>query len=81
MFLLLKKSQVVLIRGRWAAFYPSPYLDAHGEEDVGLKRGRPLFLSEGRYENLCRLWNRDLIAMEVTRIRQQADRVIRQYYF
>ncbi len=35
---------------------PSPYLDAHGEEDVDLKRGRPLFLNLQMYAQLAGLW-------------------------
>ena len=31
------------------------YLDAHGEEDRNLRRGRALFLSHSRYEQLARL--------------------------
>jgi len=81
MFLLLKKCQVVLVRGRWAAFYPSPYLDAHGEEDIGLRRGRPLMLKEHRYNTLKELWSNHMIAREVSRIRSQSERVIRQNYF
>jgi hypothetical protein len=34
----------------------SPYLDAHGEEDAGLKRGRPLRLAGGVYASLSDLW-------------------------
>lgn len=34
----------------------SPYLDSHGEEDVNLKRGRPLYLSILRYGEIQRLW-------------------------
>jgi E3 ubiquitin-protein ligase UBR3 len=36
--------------------YPSIYLDAHGEEDEFLKRGRPLFLDRERYAALSELW-------------------------
>lgn len=36
--------QSLLIRGPRAAYGPSPYVDAHGEEDPGLRRGKPLFL-------------------------------------
>jgi allophanate hydrolase subunit 2 len=34
----------------------SPYLDAHGEEDAGLKRGRPLRLARAVYGALSALW-------------------------
>lgn len=34
----------------------APYLDAHGEPDHGLKRGKPLFLNQKRYDELRRTW-------------------------
>ena len=34
----------------------SPYLDSHGEEDVELRRGRPLLLSAAGYRQLSHLW-------------------------
>jgi hypothetical protein len=36
--------------------YASPYLDAHGEEDVYLKRGKPLHLSQLRYAAIQNIW-------------------------
>jgi hypothetical protein len=39
---------VLLIHGALACYYPSPYLDVHGEEDIDLKRGRPLTLRRAR---------------------------------
>jgi hypothetical protein len=30
----------------------APYVDAYGEADDGLKRGNPLKLDAGKYENL-----------------------------
>jgi hypothetical protein len=43
----------------------SPYVDAHGEQDLGLKRGRPLMLSAARYGQLTELWASGGIAREV----------------
>ena len=40
MFLLVHKCTTVLLRGPHAAYSSSPYVDDHGEEDNGLKRGR-----------------------------------------
>ncbi|PRP88998.1 e3 ubiquitin-protein ligase UBR1-like [Planoprotostelium fungivorum] len=37
------------------SIWGSPYLDEHGEEDVDLYRGRPLFLNQERYEQLAAL--------------------------
>ena len=53
---LLGNSSVLLLRGEYAAVYGSPYVDAHGETDVGLKRGKPLTLSGKRYAGLAALW-------------------------
>ena len=36
--------------------FNSPYLDAHGEEDPFLRRGRPLQLDEARYLQAEALW-------------------------
>lgn len=55
-FFLVKSTRTLLLRGRRVCLYPSVYLDAHGEEDEFLKRGRPLFLSEERYAALEELW-------------------------
>ena len=55
-FLLVKSTKILLIRGKRICLYPSVYLDAHGEEDEFLKRGRPLFLSESRYAALSEMW-------------------------
>ena len=33
-----------------------PYLDIHGEADLGLRKGRPLFLHRQRYEELRKMW-------------------------
>ena len=56
LFFLVKSTRTLLLRGRRACLYPSVYLDAHGEEDEFLKRGRPLFLSEERVAALEELW-------------------------
>ena len=48
-------------------FNPSPYLDAHGESDLGLKRGKPLFLNQSRYNELAKLWLNHQICTFVSR--------------
>jgi E3 ubiquitin-protein ligase UBR3 len=53
--LLLRSSVVVLLLGqKRVCLYGSLYLDEHGEEDVNLARGRPLYLSRERFERLDR---------------------------
>lgn len=39
-FLLLRNTRVLLLHGSRAALTVSPYVDAHGEEDINLHRGR-----------------------------------------
>lgn len=51
-FLLIKKTTVLLQRSARQASWPSPYLDAFGEEDTGMHRGKPLYLNEERYAAL-----------------------------
>ena len=34
----------------------APYLDAHGEVDEGLRRGRPQYLAAKRYADIRKLW-------------------------
>ena len=42
--------------GRRHAWWGSLYLDHHGEEDRGLRRGRPLVLAPNRLAELTTLW-------------------------
>lgn len=55
-FLVLKTTYVVLLRQERRSYWKSIYLDSHGEEDPNLRRGKTLYLSEQRYEELQRLW-------------------------
>lgn len=49
------------------SFMPPPYLDQHGEEDLGLRRGRPQFLAVRRYEELRKAWLSMSIPSRVSR--------------
>lgn len=71
--LLLDQCRVAIIGGSMAAHFPSPYVDAHGEEDVGLQRGRPLRLDMARYRHLEALWLQHRLFSEVSRQRNQRD--------
>ncbi|XP_010256932.1 PREDICTED: E3 ubiquitin-protein ligase PRT6 isoform X2 [Nelumbo nucifera] len=51
-FLLIRKTTILLQRNARQSFWPSPYLDAFGEEDHEIVRGKPLYLSEERYSAL-----------------------------
>ncbi|CAL0328232.1 unnamed protein product [Lupinus luteus] len=48
-FLLIRRTTIILQRSARQAPWPSPYLDAFGEEDFEMNRGKPLYLNEERY--------------------------------
>ncbi|XP_020580715.1 E3 ubiquitin-protein ligase PRT6 [Phalaenopsis equestris] len=54
-FLLVRKTTILLQRCSRQAFWPPPYLDAFGEEDIDVCRGKPLFLNTERYAALTYL--------------------------
>uniref|UniRef100_A0A5B7BIP5 E3 ubiquitin-protein ligase n=1 Tax=Davidia involucrata TaxID=16924 RepID=A0A5B7BIP5_DAVIN len=51
-FLLIRKTTILLQRSARQAPWPSPYLDAFGEEDIEMHRGKPLYFNEERYAAL-----------------------------
>jgi hypothetical protein len=56
LFMQMKVTQpLVLETGKRAQIEPSMFLDRFGEEDVSLRRGRPLMLNEERYRNFLRM--------------------------
>lgn len=56
MFFLVKRSLIVLLHNENGNYMNPPYLDAHGEVDIGLRRGNPLYLNKRRYNELRKLW-------------------------
>ncbi|KAF0687180.1 Aste57867_21036 [Aphanomyces stellatus] len=71
--LMLQQCRVVLVAGSMTAYFPSPYVDSHGEEDPGLQRGRPLKLDTNRYQLLESLWRSHRLHAEVSRLRNQRE--------
>ena len=55
-FLRVHSMQLLVLRGEQACVLPAIYLDAHGEEDPGLLRGRPLRLAPARLQPVADLW-------------------------
>ncbi|KAJ1961860.1 E3 ubiquitin-protein ligase ubr1 [Dispira parvispora] len=55
-FLVVKSNTALLLWNDSGSFIVTPYRDYHGEMDLGLKRGRPLFLDQKRYDELRRTW-------------------------
>ena len=50
-----------------AASKPTPFLDQHGEFDIGLRRGRPLFLNSSRYNGIRRMFLDHQLACTIAR--------------
>ncbi|CAN0530175.1 unnamed protein product, partial [Ectocarpus sp. 8 AP-2014] len=65
LFFLLQECAVLLMHGRRAAYFPSPYVDAYGERQRHSFRGRPLYLDQRRYDVVRGLWVKHLVAHEV----------------
>ena len=80
-FFVVQRCSVLLVHKNRSAYSLSPYVDVHGEEDIGLKRGRPLYLSPKRYDTLRDLWRSHRVPLEVARLRNSADRVIIDGYY
>jgi hypothetical protein len=80
-FFLVQKCTVLLMHNNKSAYSASLYVDEHGEEDPGLRRGRPLFLNDARYRALESLWRHQGIPREVAQIRSTSDRVIRDNWY
>jgi len=80
-FFLIQKCTVLLIHNNKSAYSASLYVDEHGEEDPGLRRGRPLFLKHERYESLEKLWREHSVPREVAQTRSTSDRVIRDNWY
>jgi len=80
-FFLVQKCTVLLMHNNKSAYSPSLYVDEHGEEDPGLRRGRPLVLNKARYAALETLWRQQGIPREVAQIRATSDRVIRDNWY
>ncbi|KAF9431062.1 hypothetical protein BGZ94_009987 [Podila epigama] len=73
-YLLIKKCVILLlhVRNGNGCFHPAPFLDEHGEADLGLRRGRPQFLNPLRYDDLRRLWLTHGIPIHVARKIEQS---------
>ncbi|KAL1195669.1 E3 ubiquitin-protein ligase PRT6 [Cardamine amara subsp. amara] len=54
-YLLIRRTTILLQRYARQSPWPSPYLDTFGEEDIDMNRGKPLYLNEERYAALTYL--------------------------
>lgn len=55
-FLIVLSSVIIIIRADRVCIWGSVYLDSFGEEDRDLRRGKPLFLSQDRFNRLEEQW-------------------------
>lgn len=76
MFILMKQSAVVLLHNYKGAFFDSPYVDAFGEADPNMRRGKPLTLSHVRYDRLRALYAAHQIPDEIRRYQDTTGRQI-----
>jgi len=80
-FFLVQKCTVLLVHNNKSAYSASLYVDEHGEEDPGIRRGRPLYLNNVRLKALETLWRSHGVPREVAQIRSTSDRVIRDNWY
>jgi ATP-dependent Clp protease adapter protein ClpS len=80
-FLLVRQGCTLLIREHFAVYHTAIYVDDHGEADIGLKRGRPLFLKRSRLASIHSLIKTHGIASEVVRTCNTQDRFIKKGFF
>ncbi|OMH86259.1 E3 ubiquitin-protein ligase ubr1 [Zancudomyces culisetae] len=66
-YLPVKKCALLMLHLKNGCFLQSPYLDTHGEVDLGLKRGRPLFLSQMRFDDFRIMAAHQKLAITVAR--------------
>lgn len=66
-FFKIKTNLVFLLYHDNGTFALGPYLDSHGEVDIGLQRGRPQRLHQSRYDDLRKQWLSGGIASIVAR--------------
>ncbi|KAL1921436.1 uncharacterized protein VTP21DRAFT_11152 [Calcarisporiella thermophila] len=72
LYFLVKKCALLLLHHRNGSFMNPPYLDLHGEVDLGLRRGRPQFLNRRRYDEVRKLWLQHGIPVHVARKIEQS---------
>lgn len=81
LFFLVRKCSLIAIRGEHAAVLDTPYLDEYNEEDVGFRRGKPLYLDGKRWSNIVNMYLYHRIPHQVSTVRGSKDTVIRSNYY
>ncbi|KAI8082748.1 uncharacterized protein BX664DRAFT_301151 [Halteromyces radiatus] len=55
-YMVIKECFILFLHDNGGTIMSAPYLDAHGEVDLFLKRGAPQYLNSKRYEQLRQMW-------------------------
>ena len=79
-FLWLQRSDIVLIYEHAAAVFNSPYLDGHGEEDSGLRRGGLLYLNNVRLNKLTQMVTDQMVNNKVCQLRSRGKHYLRNWF-
>lgn len=67
-FLNIRKCAVLFLHNKHGCWNFAPYLDIHGEVDLGFRHHRPLILNQKRYDRLIRdVWLTNGIPAAVSR--------------
>ncbi|RKO95190.1 hypothetical protein CAUPRSCDRAFT_9320, partial [Caulochytrium protostelioides] len=66
-FLWISKGVLLILFGTRGHFLQAPYLNSHGEPDLGLRRGALLYLNHKRYEQIRTMWLQQQIPSFVAR--------------
>ena len=74
-YYIIKKGVILLLHDNKGMFYDPPYLDVHGEIDIGLRfgylltfrKGKPQFLNRKRYNDIMKIWVTQNIPSTVAR--------------
>ncbi|KNE67863.1 hypothetical protein AMAG_12581 [Allomyces macrogynus ATCC 38327] len=56
LFVDMTRVSILVLFRQNGTFLPAPYLDPHGEPDLGFRRGRPMKISAAKVGELNRLW-------------------------
>ncbi|KAL3438823.1 hypothetical protein BDV09DRAFT_158714 [Aspergillus tetrazonus] len=73
LFINIRKCAVLYLHNQSGSWHNAPYLDRHGEVDMGLRRNRPLMLNQKRYDRLLRdVWLSHSVPATISR-RMEAD--------
>ncbi|MBW0478287.1 hypothetical protein O181_018002 [Austropuccinia psidii MF-1] len=72
-YLLIKKCSTLYLSTENGSLAMAPYLDEHGEHDVGMKRGKPQFLHQTRWDEIRKIWLLHLIPTYVARKQESSS--------